>query len=84
MEEGHGALVAERLDFHDRRKERIFGALADGPLTAHGIALGLWGDIADRESFLTLSETLGHLDLLEGEGRVRQDEEDGLVRYSAV
>jgi glyoxylase-like metal-dependent hydrolase (beta-lactamase superfamily II) len=84
VEEGHGALVAERLDFHDRRKERIFGALADGPLTAHGIALGLWGDIADRESFLTLSETLGHLDLLEDEGRVRQDEEDGLVRYSAV
>ena len=31
-----------------------------------------------------LSETLGHLDLLEDEGRVRQDEEDGLVRYSAV
>jgi glyoxylase-like metal-dependent hydrolase (beta-lactamase superfamily II) len=84
VEEGHGALVAERLDFHDRRKERIFGALADGPLSAHGIALGLWGDIADRESFLTLSETLGHLDLLEDEGRVRQDEEDGLVRYSAV
>ena len=84
VEEGHGALVAERLDFHDRRKERIFGALADGPRTAHGIALGLWGDIADRESFLTLSETLGHHDLLEDEGRVRQDEEDGLVRYSAV
>ena len=40
--------------------------------------------MADRESFLTLSETLGHLDLLENEGRVRQDEEDGLVRYSAV
>ena len=84
VEEGHGALVAERLDFHERRKERIFGALADGPLTAHAIALRLWADVAHREAFLTLSETLGHLDLLEDEGRVRQDEEDGLIRYSAV
>ena len=84
VEEGHGALVAERLEFHERRKERIFGALSDGPLTAHGIALRLWGDVAERESFLTLSETLGHLDLLEDEGRVYQDEDDGLVRYAAV
>lgn len=83
VEEGHRALVAERLDFHERRKDRISGALADGPLTAHGIALKLWGGVAARESFLTLSETLGHLDLLETEGRVRQQEEDGLVRYSA-
>ena len=82
VEGEHGALVAERLDFHERRKERIFGALADGPLTAHGIALRLWGDVAERESFLTLSETLGHLDLLENEGRVIQREEDALVRYS--
>lgn len=82
VDEGHGTLVAERLDFHERRKERIFGALADGPLTAHGIALRLWGDVAERESFLTLSETLGHLDLLENESRVSQREEDGLVRYS--
>lgn len=84
VEDDHGALVADRLDFHERRKERIFGGLAEGPLTAHGIALRLWGDVAERESFLTLSETLGHLDLLEDEGRVRQDEEDGLVRYSAT
>ena len=28
--ESHRALVDERLDFHDRRKERIFGGLADG------------------------------------------------------
>ena len=29
--EGHRALVDERLDFHERRKERIFGGLAGRP-----------------------------------------------------
>lgn len=82
VEEGHGALVAERLDFHERRKERVHDALAACPLTAHGIALALWGSVAEREAFLTLSETLGHLDLLEDEGRVRPTETDGLVTYA--
>ena len=41
--EGHRALVQERLDFHDRRKERIFGGLAGGPQTASELAIDLWG-----------------------------------------
>ncbi len=81
VEGGHTELVAERIQFHNRRKDRIYGALADGPLPAHQIAVALWGGVADREAFLTLSETLGHLDLLEDEGLVRQEETDGLVRY---
>ena len=39
--------------------------------------------VAEREAFLTLSEALGHLDLLEAEGRVRVLEgDDGLLRYA--
>ena len=83
--EGHRALVEERLDFHHRRKERIFGGLAGGPLTAHELALDLWGNVAEREAFLTLSEALGHLDLLEDEGRVAVVAgDDGLLRYRVV
>jgi glyoxylase-like metal-dependent hydrolase (beta-lactamase superfamily II) len=83
--EGHRALVEERLDFHERRKARIHDGLGDGPKTAHGLALGLWGQVAEREAFLTLSEALGHLDLLEDEGRVALEEgEDGLLRYRAA
>lgn len=80
--ESHRALVEERLDFHERRKERIHGGLAQGARTAHELALDLWGNVAEREAFLTLSEALGHLDLLEDEGRVATIEgEDGLLRY---
>ena len=82
--ESHRALVEERLDFHERRKERIYGGLAEGARTAHELALDLWGNVAEREAFLTLSEALGHLDLLEDEGRVATIEgEDGLLRYEA-
>lgn len=83
--EEHRELVEERLDFHERRRERIFGGLGDGPATAHELAVGLWDGVALREAFLTLSEALGHLDLLEDEHRVRIVEgDDGLLRYEVV
>jgi glyoxylase-like metal-dependent hydrolase (beta-lactamase superfamily II) len=82
--EDHAALVAERLEFHQRRKERIFGGLGGESKTARTLALDLWGQLAEREAFLTLSEALGHLDLLEEEGRVVVEEEDGLLRYRAL
>lgn len=84
VEDRHHELVGERLEFHDRRKERIFGALAEGRRTVYEIAIALWGSLAEREAFLTMSETLGHLDLLEDEGRVHWYEDGGLVFYEAV
>lgn len=80
--ENHRALVEERIEFHERRKQRIYDGLSDEPTTARELALGLWGSVAEREAFLTLSEALGHLDLLEADGLVRQLEgDDGIVRY---
>ena len=35
------------------------------------------------QAYLTLSEVLGHTDLLLNEGRVRELEEDGVVRFEA-
>jgi len=54
-------------------------------VTARELALDLWGSLAEREAFLTLSEALGHLDLLEDDGRVAVVEgDDGLLRYRAT
>jgi glyoxylase-like metal-dependent hydrolase (beta-lactamase superfamily II) len=80
----HGRLIGERLEFHERRKQRILASLGDAAMTVHELALEVWGEVARREAFLTLSEALGHLDLLEAEGRVRQLEDDGLVRYAGL
>ena len=36
------------------------------------------------QAFLTLSEVIGHLDLLMNEGRVREVEDGRVVRYEAT
>ncbi len=79
----HGRLIGERMTFHERRKERMVETLDAEPMTAHELALAIWGEVARKEPFLTLSEALGHLDLLEREGRVGVAEDaDGVRRYA--
>jgi glyoxylase-like metal-dependent hydrolase (beta-lactamase superfamily II) len=68
----HRALLAARLDRLERRLETIAGHLADGPLTAHELTLRMWGATAQAQPYLTLSEVLGHLDLLAARGRVAE------------
>ncbi len=90
---GHGApiadhvsLIDERFRMHRRRAEKIHGLIAAQPRTAHEIAVELWGNVAVTQAFLTLSEVLGHVDLLLDSGRVveRADAADGVVRFEAV
>ena len=77
----HRALIDERLRMHARRAEKLFGLIAERPRTAHELAQALWGDIAVTQAYLTLSEVLGHTDLLLNEGRVREIEHDGVVLF---
>jgi glyoxylase-like metal-dependent hydrolase (beta-lactamase superfamily II) len=82
----HAALIDERFRLHRRRAEKIHGLVASQPRTAHEIAVELWGNVAVTQAFLTLSEVLGHVDLLLSEARVSEDEDDreGIVRFAAV
>jgi len=77
----HVALIDQRLRLHDRRAEKIHGLIAAKPRTAHEIALELWGNIAVTQAYLTLSEVLGHVDLLLEGGRVEEQEAGGVVRF---
>lgn len=81
----HAALIESRLLLHRRRAERIHGLIARRALTAHEIAIELWGNVAVTQAYLTLSEVLGHVDLLLAEGRVveREDSESASVRFAA-
>jgi glyoxylase-like metal-dependent hydrolase (beta-lactamase superfamily II) len=84
VDDVHG-LIEDRIEFHERRKDQIYACLGPSTLTAHEIAVGVWGETAVQQSFLTLTETLGHLDLLEAEHRVLSyAEDDGATRYLAV
>jgi len=80
----HRALIDERLATTDRRAAKILRLLGDEPATAYELAQRMWGNVAVTQAFLTLSEVLGHLDLLEAEGRVEEREQDGIVRFRAV
>jgi glyoxylase-like metal-dependent hydrolase (beta-lactamase superfamily II) len=80
----HRALIDERFGLTERRARKIHGLLAEGPLTAHELAQRMWGNVAVTQAFLTLSEVLGHLDLLEVEGKVVEHDDDGVVRFESV
>jgi glyoxylase-like metal-dependent hydrolase (beta-lactamase superfamily II) len=71
----HVSLIAERLRLHERRARKIERMLRGRPMNAHEIAVAMWGNVAVTQAFLTLSEVLGHLDILEQEGRVVEREQ---------
>jgi glyoxylase-like metal-dependent hydrolase (beta-lactamase superfamily II) len=80
----HHALIAERLHLHERRARKILKMLADGPLTGHEIATRMWGSIAMTQTYLTLSEVLGHTDLLLEAGQATELDDGEVVRFVAV
>jgi glyoxylase-like metal-dependent hydrolase (beta-lactamase superfamily II) len=80
----HVTLIDERFRLHRRRAEKIHRLIAEQPRTAHEIAQELWGNVAVTQAYLTLSEVLGHVDLLLEDGRVVEVEHDGVVRFQAA
>lgn len=79
--EDHRRLIDERAGMTERRARRILGLLDGGPATAHELAQRMWGGIAITQAYLTLSEVIGHLDLLRERGAVVEAEADGVVRF---
>jgi glyoxylase-like metal-dependent hydrolase (beta-lactamase superfamily II) len=82
--EDHVALIDERFRLHARRAEKIRKLIVERPRSAHGIAQELWGNVAVTQAYLTLSEVLGHVDLLLGDGSVVEEESNGVVRFRAA
>jgi glyoxylase-like metal-dependent hydrolase (beta-lactamase superfamily II) len=81
--EDHRTLIDERLAGHERRVAKIAGILGGGPLSAFEIAQKMWGNVAVTQAYLTLSEVLGHVDLLLERGEVVEVEDAGVVRFAA-
>jgi glyoxylase-like metal-dependent hydrolase (beta-lactamase superfamily II) len=79
----HVALIDERFAMHERRAAKIAGLIADHPQTAYEIAQALWGNVAVTQAYLTLSEVLGHVDLLVDRDEVREVEVGGVIRYES-
>jgi glyoxylase-like metal-dependent hydrolase (beta-lactamase superfamily II) len=80
----HVALIDERLRMHRRRARKILRLLQSRPLTAYEIAVQIWGNVAVTQAYLTLSEVLGHIDVLANEGEVRETEDGDVVSFHAI
>ncbi|HEV7563343.1 MAG TPA: MBL fold metallo-hydrolase [Solirubrobacterales bacterium] len=80
----HVALIAARFASHQRRKEKIYGLIAERTRTGYELAQAIWGNVAVTQAFLTLSEVIGHTDILVNEGRVREVDDGTVIRYEAT
>ena len=82
--EDHVALIDERFRLHERRARKIARVIAARPRSAYEVAQSMWGNVAVTQAYLTLSEVLGHVDLLLDRGEVVEEETDGVVRFAAA
>ncbi len=80
----HRRLIDDRFALHRRRADKIARLLTERPRSAYEVAQALWGNIAVTQAYLTLSEVLGHVDLLLNDGRVREIKRDGLSMFEAA
>jgi glyoxylase-like metal-dependent hydrolase (beta-lactamase superfamily II) len=81
---GHRQLIEERFRLHERRARKLLGLIADQPRTAYELAQAMWGNVAVTQAYLTLSEVLGHVDLLRNDGHVVEVEEAGVARFAVA
>jgi glyoxylase-like metal-dependent hydrolase (beta-lactamase superfamily II) len=82
--EDYRGLIDERIAGHERRAVKIAKIVSGGPKSAFEIAQEMWGNIAVTQAYLTLSEVLGHIDLLLNRGEVVEVVDDGVVRFAAA
>jgi glyoxylase-like metal-dependent hydrolase (beta-lactamase superfamily II) len=81
---GHVKLIDERLRLHERRSRKIHAIVAERPRTGYEIAHELWGNIAVTQAYLTLSEVLGHVDILLRDGLLAERESDGVITFATT
>jgi glyoxylase-like metal-dependent hydrolase (beta-lactamase superfamily II) len=80
----HRELIDKRASLTARRAEKMRRLIEEKPRSAYEIAQALWGNIAVTQAFLTLSEVIGHMDLLIRDGVVAERETDGVVQFEAI
>ncbi len=73
--------VRQRLHFHERRAQRILDLIGAEERSAFQIAEPLFGRLGGIDSFLALSETIGHLDWLEEQGRLQARQRDEVIYW---
>jgi glyoxylase-like metal-dependent hydrolase (beta-lactamase superfamily II) len=79
---GHRQLIAQRLQRNWERTNTLRNLLRDGEKTAYQLSALLFPALYEKEMPLTLSETLGHIDLLAILHQIEQKRRGGVLYYS--
>lgn len=77
----HRRVIESRFAFHEVRKDAIVSLIDGSPVTVFQICRGLFPDLGPGGLFLGLSEAFGHLQVLEGEGRVVRETGGGALTF---
>jgi glyoxylase-like metal-dependent hydrolase (beta-lactamase superfamily II) len=80
----HAELIDERFQMHERRARKFGDLIAEQPRSAYDIAQAVWGNVAVTQAYLTLSEVLGHVDMLIERGEVVEIERGGVVQFTSA
>lgn len=81
----HLALIEERRTLYQRRLARLTGEIQKGPRTAWQLAQALFRSLDTADTFLAVSEVIGHLDVLQNKGVAGLTADDaGIEWYWAV
>jgi glyoxylase-like metal-dependent hydrolase (beta-lactamase superfamily II) len=78
---GHRRVVDDLLAFYARRMGRIRELLDGGPLSAWEVSRALFPSARPGDAFLTISETIANLEVMEARGEVRRSAVDGVYRF---
>ncbi len=86
---GHGepfqdvrALLERLFGFYARRQDKLLEAMDGGADTAFAFTQALFGPHDGPRLYLTLSEVVGNLEVMEDEGRVQRRDVEGLERWA--
>jgi glyoxylase-like metal-dependent hydrolase (beta-lactamase superfamily II) len=77
-------LVRRRLAFHEDRLGRVLDALRQGARTTWDVTQVLFPGCSPLDTFLAISEVIGHLDLLEMGGTIAPEETRGVIRWHTL
>lgn len=81
---GHVEIIDRLLAFYEKRQERIVELLHEGAATPAELAPRIFPRAREHQLYLTLSEVMGNLEVLEEQGRVVRKEAGGTIRFEVA
>ena len=81
---GHVEVIDRLLAFYTKRQARILELLAEGPCTPAELAPRVFPRAKEHQLYLTLSEVVGNLEVLEARGQVVRQESRGIIRFEVT